>query len=75
MKALMPSHINRSWIYETVGEIYKREQFPELNLIAGNVTSAEGVEFLACRANAIKVGQELAQSAQLESWLVLACLK
>ena len=35
-----------------------REAFPALPLIAGNVTSAAGVEFLAeCGANAIKVGQ------------------
>ena len=35
-----------------------RSQFPELTLIAGNVTSSEGVEFLAnAGANAIKVGQ------------------
>ena len=45
---------------KSVGEIiqFLRDQFPELNLIAGNVTSAEGVEFLAqAGANAIKVGQ------------------
>jgi IMP dehydrogenase len=35
-----------------------RDAFPKLPLIAGNVTSAAGVEFLAdCGANAIKVGQ------------------
>jgi len=35
-----------------------RDAFPALTLIAGNVTSAEGVSFLAdCGANAIKVGQ------------------
>lgn len=35
-----------------------REAFPELTIIAGNVTSGEGVEFLAkAGANAIKVGQ------------------
>jgi len=35
-----------------------REQFPELTLIAGNVTSAEGVAFLAeAGANCIKIGQ------------------
>jgi IMP dehydrogenase len=35
-----------------------RDAFPKLPIIAGNVTSAEGVEFLAgCGANAIKVGQ------------------
>ncbi len=35
-----------------------RETFRELPIIAGNVTSAEGVEFLArCGANTIKVGQ------------------
>ncbi|MEO0794367.1 MAG: IMP dehydrogenase [Verrucomicrobiota bacterium] len=43
-----------------VGESVKliRSEFPELAIIAGNVTSAEGVEFLAkAGANAIKVGQ------------------
>jgi IMP dehydrogenase len=43
-----------------VGEVVRliRAEFPELTLIAGNVTSAEGVEFLAdCGADAIKVGQ------------------
>ncbi|MGJ8653715.1 MAG: IMP dehydrogenase [Opitutaceae bacterium] len=35
-----------------------RDAFPELTLIAGNVTSAEGVEFLAdAGANTIKIGQ------------------
>ncbi len=35
-----------------------RDAFPGLTLIAGNVTSAAGVEFLSeCGANAIKVGQ------------------
>lgn len=43
-----------------VGETVKfvREQFPDLTIIAGNVTSASGVEYLAdCGANAIKIGQ------------------
>jgi IMP dehydrogenase len=35
-----------------------RSEFPDLSLIAGNVTSAEGVEFLAdAGANTIKIGQ------------------
>jgi len=35
-----------------------RDAFPKLPLIAGNVTSAAGVEFLAaCGANVVKVGQ------------------
>jgi IMP dehydrogenase len=35
-----------------------RDAFPELPIIAGNVTSGAGVEYLAgCGANAIKVGQ------------------
>ncbi len=35
-----------------------RDAFPKLPLIAGNVTSAAGVEYLAdCGANAVKVGQ------------------
>lgn len=43
-----------------VGDVVKllRGEFPEINLIAGNVTSAEGVEYLAkCGADAIKIGQ------------------
>lgn len=43
-----------------VGDTVKliRSAFPSLTLIAGNVTSASGVEFLAdCGANVIKVGQ------------------
>jgi IMP dehydrogenase len=43
-----------------VGEMVKlvRSAFPELTIIAGNVTSAGGAEFLAaCGANAIKIGQ------------------
>ncbi|MDE3084821.1 MAG: IMP dehydrogenase, partial [Verrucomicrobiota bacterium] len=43
-----------------VGEMVKlvRRAFPQLTIIAGNVTSAAGVEFLAdCGANAVKVGQ------------------
>jgi IMP dehydrogenase len=43
-----------------VGDTVKvlRDAFPQLPIIAGNVTSAAGVEFLAdCGANAIKVGQ------------------
>jgi IMP dehydrogenase len=35
-----------------------REAFPKLPILAGNVTSAEGVDYLAsCGADAIKVGQ------------------
>ncbi len=43
-----------------VGEVVRlvRGEFKQLTLIAGNVTSASGVEFLAgCGANAIKIGQ------------------
>lgn len=43
-----------------VGDTIKmlRSEFPDLTLIAGNVTSAEGVEFLAdAGANTIKIGQ------------------
>ncbi len=43
-----------------VGEVVKlvRKAFPHLTIIAGNVTSAEGVEFLAAAgADAVKVGQ------------------
>ncbi|MDB6094055.1 MAG: malate dehydrogenase [Verrucomicrobia bacterium] len=44
----------------SVGEVVKlvRGAFPDLTLIAGNVTSASGVGFLAdCGASAIKIGQ------------------
>ncbi|MEO8865415.1 MAG: IMP dehydrogenase [Opitutaceae bacterium] len=44
----------------SMGEVVKivRDAFPDLTLIAGNVTSASGVAFLAdCGANAIKIGQ------------------
>jgi len=43
-----------------VGEMVKmvRSAFPSITIIAGNVTSASGVEYLAdCGADAIKVGQ------------------
>lgn len=43
-----------------VGDMVRlvRDAFPDLTIIAGNVTSASGVDFLAeCGANAIKVGQ------------------
>ncbi len=43
-----------------VGDAVKllREEFPELTIVAGNVTCGEGVEFLASAgANAIKIGQ------------------
>lgn len=43
-----------------VGEMVKliRGSFPDLTIIAGNVTSAAGVEYLAdCGASAIKIGQ------------------
>ena len=43
-----------------VGDMVKlvRQAFPQLTIIAGNVTSAAGVEFLAgCGANAVKIGQ------------------
>ena len=45
---------------KSVGEATRfiRNAFPDLTIIAGNVTSGEGVEFLAdAGANAIKVGQ------------------
>jgi IMP dehydrogenase len=45
---------------QSVGEMVKfvREQHPHLPIIAGNVTSATGVEFLSeCGADCVKVGQ------------------
>ncbi|MGH7994832.1 MAG: IMP dehydrogenase [Opitutaceae bacterium] len=43
-----------------VGEATRliRREFPDLTVIAGNVTSAAGVDYLAeCGANAVKIGQ------------------
>lgn len=43
-----------------VGDMVRlvRDAFPDLTIIAGNVTSGAGVEYLAgCGANAIKIGQ------------------
>ncbi|MGD1030476.1 MAG: IMP dehydrogenase [Opitutaceae bacterium] len=43
-----------------VGDVVRmiRDAFPQLTIIAGNVTSADGVEYLAqCGADAVKVGQ------------------
>jgi len=45
---------------EGVGQTVRlvREAFPDLTIVAGNVTSAEGVDFLVeAGANAIKIGQ------------------
>jgi IMP dehydrogenase len=54
--AVSTAHGHSKGVGETVRAI--RGAFPELPLIAGNVTSAAGVEFLAkCGATTIKVGQ------------------
>jgi IMP dehydrogenase len=54
--AVSTAHGHSLGVGETVRLL--RQEFPDLTLIAGNVTSAEGVEFLAkAGANAIKVGQ------------------
>ena len=54
--AISTAHGFSKGVGETVALI--RSSFRELNLIAGNVTSADGVSFLAeAGANAIKVGQ------------------
>jgi IMP dehydrogenase len=54
--AVSTAHGFSKGVGETVRLI--RDAFPELPIIAGNVTSAAGVEFLAeSGANAIKVGQ------------------
>jgi len=56
MVAVSTAHGFSKGVGETVRAI--RETFPELPILAGNVTSAEGVEYLAdCGANAIKIGQ------------------
>ena len=54
--AVSTAHGHTKGVGETVRVI--REAYSSLPIIAGNVTSAEGVKFLAeCGANAIKVGQ------------------
>src|SRR5450432_625201 len=54
--AVSTAHGHSKGVGETVRLI--RDSFPELPIIAGNVTSASAVEFLAdCGANAIKIGQ------------------
>lgn len=54
--AISTAHGFSKGVGETVSLI--RNSFPEINLIAGNVTSAAGVAFLAeAGADAIKVGQ------------------
>jgi IMP dehydrogenase len=54
--AVSTAHGHSRGVGDTVRII--RGAFPELPIIAGNVTSAAGVEFLAkCGANVIKVGQ------------------
>lgn len=54
--AVSTAHGHSAGVGDTVKLI--REAFPELPIIAGNVTSASGVEYLAkCGANVIKVGQ------------------
>ena len=54
--AVSTAHGHSQGVGDTVKVL--RDAFPKLPLIAGNVTSAAGVEFLAdCGANAVKVGQ------------------
>ncbi len=54
--AVSTAHGHSAGVGDTVKLI--RSAFPELPIIAGNVTSGAGVEFLAkCGANVIKVGQ------------------
>jgi len=54
--AVSTAHGHSKGVGDTVKVL--RDAFPELPIIAGNVTSAAGVEYLAdCGANAIKVGQ------------------
>ena len=54
--AVSTAHGHSKGVGDTVKVL--RDAFPKLPLIAGNVTSAAGVEYLAdCGANAIKVGQ------------------
>ncbi|MFM2294866.1 MAG: hypothetical protein RLZZ350_1279 [Verrucomicrobiota bacterium] len=54
--AVSTAHGHTQGVGDTVKVL--RDAFPKLPIIAGNVTSAAGVEFLAnCGANSIKVGQ------------------
>src|SRR6185369_7912007 len=54
--AVSTAHGHSKGVGDTVKML--RDAFPKLPLIAGNVTSAEGVEFLAkSGADAVKVGQ------------------
>jgi len=54
--AVSTAHGHSLGVGETVRLI--RSEFPELTIIAGNVTSAEGVDFLAdAGADAVKIGQ------------------
>jgi IMP dehydrogenase len=54
--AVSTAHGHSKGVGDTVKVL--RDAFPELPIIAGNVTSAAGVEYLAdCGANIIKVGQ------------------
>jgi IMP dehydrogenase len=54
--AVSTAHGHSQGVGDTVRVLH--DAFPKLPIIAGNVTSAAGVEYLAeCGANAIKVGQ------------------
>jgi IMP dehydrogenase len=54
--AVSTAHGHTKGVGDTVRLV--RETYPNLAIIAGNVTSGAGVEFLAdCGANAIKIGQ------------------
>ncbi|HLZ53612.1 MAG TPA: IMP dehydrogenase [Verrucomicrobiae bacterium] len=54
--AVSTAHGHSQGVGDTVKVL--RDAFPKLPIIAGNITSAAGVEYLAhCGANAIKVGQ------------------
>ena len=54
--AVSTAHGHSKGVGETVKML--RDAFPKLPIIAGNVTSAAGVEYLAdCGANSIKIGQ------------------
>src|SRR5437667_548231 len=54
--AVSTAHGHSKGVGDTVRML--RDAFPKLPLVAGNVSSAEGVEYMAgCGANGIKVGQ------------------
>ena len=66
--AVSTAHGHSKGVGESIRLI--RDVFPDLTIMAGNVTSAEGVSFLAeAGASQIKLGKDQAQFAQPVSLL------